>query len=206
MLNKLALVLPKDLSAHIPAELLPAGSGSVSIYDAYEMALEGHSLDRIERACQNIVRHEKFFPVPAKIIEYYNALPRDDDQLALPEPAPTADDLRRGRLLMRYSRHCLQTKETPTSQGAADYVNEHRDDDLSQTPFGQEESDLTPIGKVVADLQGVRDGMTADELQRLRLTEKYFKLCDKTGRKWDSEGEAKYIKDHWNEEVVNADG
>lgn len=170
--------------------------------EIYVAALDGLNMERVAQACMEYIKHEKFFPVPAKIIEYYNGVPRDDDRLALPEPQPTADDLRRGKLLMRYSRHCLRTKETPTSQGAADYVKEHCDDDLNQTPFGREESDLTPIGKVVADLQGVRDGMTADELKRLRLTKQYMDECDKADREWNGKDEEAFIQSHWNDKEV----
>ena len=187
ILNKMSELYPKDITE--------------DLLEIYMVALDGYDIERVARACMEYIKHEKFFPVPAKIIEYYNALPRDD-QLALPEPAPTVEGIKRGRLLMRYSRHCLRTKETPTSQGAVDYVKEHRDDDLSQTPFKQEESDLTPIGRVVADLQGVQANMTAEEMKRLRLTKQYMDECDKNKRKWNTKDEEQYIQDHWNDKGV----
>lgn len=192
ILNKLSELYPKDITE--------------DLLEIYVAALEGYDIGRVARACMEYIKHETFFPVPVKIIEYYDALSRDDDALALPEPKPTADDIKRGRLLMRYSRHCLRTKENPTSQGAVDYIKEHWDDDLSQTPFHREDSDLTPVGTIVADLRGAQANMTAEEMKRLRLTKKYMDECDKNKWKWNTKDEEQYIRDHWSDEVKNAVG
>jgi hypothetical protein len=93
----MSLSLPKDLSG----ACLDDQGKQVGVFDVYEEALSGYSIERIEQACTQIVESEKFFPAPAVIIEYCRRLPAPD-QNQITEAPRTPDQLRRTQLVKAY--------------------------------------------------------------------------------------------------------
>jgi len=93
MLNKLATVFPRDLSA--------------MLIDAYFESLQGYSVYRIGHGmrwlCEN--RIERFFPTPGEIKESIDGHAPTDPALRLTEPEHeelSTDDFLKNRLLMRF--------------------------------------------------------------------------------------------------------
>ena len=94
ILNKMSELYPKDITE--------------DLLEIYVAALDGYDMERIARAFMEYVKHEGArnnfpvpFPVPAKIIEYYNGLPHER-ALALLEPELTAEEKRRTDLVSFY--------------------------------------------------------------------------------------------------------
>lgn len=119
---------------------------TTSVYRLYHAALSGYSIEKIEKACEALLKQEKFFPTPAVIIEYIVV---QDPFYERWEPSKqieyqeTPDDLRRKRLVAFF--HCRWMYETDPDKQLAlvedceppgnkarlqNYITDHWHDDL----------------------------------------------------------------------------
>ena len=88
MLDKMSEVLPKELTD--------------DIYDIYWLALKNFDIDMMGEACKIILKNDKFFPMPARIVETIRAIQSDPRrQQYLPPPELSPEEQWRGRLCSR---------------------------------------------------------------------------------------------------------
>ena len=137
ILNKLALVFPKDLIAET--------------YKLYFETLRGCSLLGIRWACAEVLKYEKFFPTPAVILGYYENLSESErigPERQLPEPEWTEEDQVRSDMAAIYYFQPMCADDPKLCQAAIDEAgqagferfldeNRHRLKELREERRGQ---------------------------------------------------------------------
>lgn len=125
---------------------LDSSGKRINAFDLYEKALGSYSIGQIMKACDRVLKEEKWYPVPATIIDYIKA---DTPFYGKFEPSEqieyreTPDDLRRKRLVAMF--HCRWMYETDPARQLAlvedceppgnkerlqKYITDHWHDDL----------------------------------------------------------------------------